>query len=92
MLARTQLFNYYILAMMAPQRIVLWHQLSSNNMTPTDIDQSLLELVSKESDPQTKDRIKILRLITQNLNEQTEILDNLLRTISERNYGTAQSH
>jgi hypothetical protein len=61
-------------------------------MTPTDIDQSLLELVSKESDPQTKDRIKILRLITQNLNAQTEILDNLLRTISERNYGITQSH
>lgn len=61
-------------------------------MTPTDIDQSLLELVSKESDPQTKDRITILRAITQNLNEQTEMLDNLLETISERNYGTTSCY
>lgn len=74
--------------MMAPQRIVLWQQLSSNNMTTTDIDQSLLELLSSEDDPQVRDRIQILRAIGQSLNANTKVLDDLLTRINERTHGT----
>jgi hypothetical protein len=57
------------------------------NLT-TDIDQTLLELLSEETDPQVKDRIQILRAIGQSLNANTKVLDDLLTRINERTHGT----
>jgi hypothetical protein len=57
-------------------------------MKTTDIDQTLLELLSEETDPQVKDRITVLRAIGQSLNANTKVLDDLLKRITERNYGT----
>jgi hypothetical protein len=57
-------------------------------MKTTDIDQTLLELLSEESDPQVRDRIQILRAIGQSLNANTKVLDDLLKRITERTHGT----
>lgn len=57
-------------------------------MKTTDIDQTLLELLSEETDPQVRDRIQILRAIGQSLNANTKVLDDLLARITERTHGT----
>ena len=56
-----------------------------------DLDQSLLELLQSEDDPHIRDRLAILWCIGRNVNDNTEAVNKLLKTISREKYDRGSS-